>query len=577
MIHPTKNISPQSKPTIILAVMYCAVVYFAVNVLLNLKSYGVGVDEALWIDLVRNPLKNDLILGDGYGGSLLAFLARPFALFSTNLSLALRYTGFVLGLGTLFMSYQLGKTLFDTRVGALAVILLATDHNFIICSRTAPWGEVIVQVFLSVTWMLLFIKGIHNRKRLLLFASGLAAGMAIWAKLMALGPIIGATAGIAVTTLFYTTQTKAHLVFLKSSVLSCLGGFLTGLMPVFYSTIQQMPNSTLIRCIQKAWYSHQTSGWDNFAFIHNLGARTCHLFRYLSFESSFALTDYLNAMAFPVFLVFALACLLVYLVVLPPNPKIPKNRLCFMLTTIIVLFASTCFSPSAVKPNHMQILFPFVQLAMGAFWIIFYDYATSKKLFAATAGVFLLVYVTFSAVITFHYHRLLTEHTVTCDFHISTALKQSAKFLNSNDLLDNPVIISTRGLKLLAFYDEQTNTYPSLLLRNTKVYPVKMPRSANKPFYLVIIDTPHGYLPKISNCIPAGYSAEHLKDIKDIHFDYKIFFVWKTALADSDLSRTQPEQTSLEKVLMIKKSIEREKQETLQIPQDTRLYEPTQR
>src|SRR5512143_2288156 len=121
------------------------------------------------------------------------FAAVSFLLFGFT-ELAARLPAALLGLGTVLVTYELGRRMFGSRAGLLGGAVLATSPEFIILSRSVV-HDISLAFFITLSFAFFFIAfSTSNRRKPTLFLFYASLGLAVLAK----GPIGLLLPGLAI-------------------------------------------------------------------------------------------------------------------------------------------------------------------------------------------------------------------------------------------------------------------------------------------------------------------------------------------------------------------------------------------
>ncbi len=158
--------------------------------LLFLPLAGLHYDEILFLhpflfdwSLFRAPIaRTDIpLMVMSYVGALKTWLYWPLYTYLPPSVWTIRLPMLLLATGNVWLIYRLGRRLWDPRAGWLAAALAATDPTLLL-SQVFDWGPVTIQVFLSLSAALAYLRWRDTGKPTALALCGLCCGLALWNK-----------------------------------------------------------------------------------------------------------------------------------------------------------------------------------------------------------------------------------------------------------------------------------------------------------------------------------------------------------------------------------------------------------
>lgn len=116
-----------------------------------------------------------------YVGALKTWLAWPLYTWLAPSAWVVRLPTLLLGCLNVWLLYRLGAKLWHRRAGLLAAALAATDPTFLL-THVFDWGPVAIQITLSLTAALTFLRWREYGSTLWLAVCGYCCGLALWNK-----------------------------------------------------------------------------------------------------------------------------------------------------------------------------------------------------------------------------------------------------------------------------------------------------------------------------------------------------------------------------------------------------------
>ncbi len=298
-----------------------------------------------------------------YVGTLNSFLLMPSIGLLGPTRLALRLPYILLALAAMGLMFVSLRRLFQTPTALLAICLLAVNSSWIRPVRLGGYREEVLQVFLF--WLMFTLLVVPRRPRWDLAA--FTAGLALWAKIMFAGYLVGLAAAVAVFGPVWNPAGQKGLARWRALPAAAMGLAL-GLAPLLYwnyangwATFQKLflalgrPADGEVLC-------------DNLHVLAALWERLLQLIDLLT--SQITLLDFdgaynpvANWLYFALFFA-ALAGVAAFSLSRAGSP-LYQRRMGFLLVLYGVLFLCTIQAPVTRFAGHLTILLPLPEITIA--------------------------------------------------------------------------------------------------------------------------------------------------------------------------------------------------------------------
>ncbi len=308
-----------------------------------------------------------------YVGTVNTYLALPiFAVLGVHVT-PVRLLPILLAGLTLVLGYVLAAELFDWRVAAITVLLLAVDPSFVFFSRMGIHVTSVMSVC-AVGSLVAFLRGGKTGRQRWLAVGGLLLGIGLWAKVLFLWWIVALGLGWAVLGLESRRHggreprgnseagIRAMSAFIRvpcdpPQCVVAAAGFLLGAWPLL--AYNAMTGGTLISLTRNALVTEY--GVSNLDVGRNLVA-ALDSFRVFLEGSYFWFLggQFANSLNVVGFVAGVAAC--VVLLRRKPAWQRPFALVCALIAVVV---AESAFTVSGIWPTHLYILFPLPQMVMA--------------------------------------------------------------------------------------------------------------------------------------------------------------------------------------------------------------------
>lgn len=291
--------------------------------------------------------------------------------------LAVRLPHVLFGLFSILVIYFLIRKIFNSDIGLLTVILLATNPVFISSVRIGNFADEILQIFIFVLAILFLQKFLNTGKVKHLCLAAFISGIGVSAKFM----FFGFLAGVFVV-IFCLRPYRS--MFFRKKFLFCSGVFFfIGCIPVIVQNYYDA-SSSFVSFINTL-FAGDSFGHNNLKIFSNLGKRFQDL-------TNLVLQN-LNAFIAPDFKSWFnnYASLLLFLVSFPLALLLKGRAIKLLMLGYLVLFMLTIFVPFEYDSLHLVILFPFVEIMQA--YLIYNSFRCKGKYKLLTVVVLVLLSV----------------------------------------------------------------------------------------------------------------------------------------------------------------------------------------
>ncbi|MDD5254841.1 MAG: glycosyltransferase family 39 protein, partial [Candidatus Omnitrophica bacterium] len=325
---------------------------------------------------------NSLVMFSPHKGKAAAFpAALLFTLFGKSV-FVLRFTQVLFSLGTLFCVYYVCKRQFGDTVGLLTFFLLGVDSNFIRTTRIGYLQDAVFQIFLFWLGLSLVQLYLDKRRKNYLYCSAFIFGVALWAKLMALGYFLG----IAAASLLFWRKSyaffKTRVFGTKQVIVFFLFSFILGYAPaLIFNAAHDWP--TLHSVSNSFKPLNANIRWNNLDFLNNLKIRMGNFNELLTNSNvADAITMPVNGLSLPLFY-FSLSAVLLYIFLRKSKAikrSFSENKILFFLGVYSALLVLSCFIPSSgsFDSTNVTIMLPSIQLVEALFFGLLLVYLKVK-------------------------------------------------------------------------------------------------------------------------------------------------------------------------------------------------------
>lgn len=539
-----------------------SVSYFLYFTIPYITAYGATYEDAGWLNYARlfaaSGLKNvHLMSPEGYAGNFpgICFGIMVF-LFGQTL-FVLKMTLVLCGILAILFNFLFISKLFNRPTALLTIALLVINPNFIVCTRTSCVGEIIFQLMLTPCWMWIFLLGIHSKRPWLLFAGTFLVGFAIWVKLTALGPSLGALLALGTICLFSKQWRNKSILLLRTHYRLLLSALLLGITPLIYSNIFEIKLTTL-HCVLQA--TKTTNNWNNFNLFQNLSVRWLHLTTFWT-NILVIFPEYTKHffLSFKTLFSIGVSGVIIYMLSNKKLPDYSKTKIAFILLWTLFLFCLTCFVPYGSNDAiHMNILFPLPELILAIAILLGYRQSKKSGLFAVLTFCLLTPYIAFSCATSLTHNHLLSKGISPVDRVVYSPVltHKIGPFLAENGFTIN---IETPGpflSALIPFYAQNSYYIPHLFPRTCTHYnPSAETRIPfNWPFCTIVCIRDHNM--ELKNT-PEQHVAK-IAMFSDRFHVYDVYFRWRPqkAIAQTLQTYSPSKLTNVKKVVPIRKAIE---------------------
>lgn len=546
-----QNTAPKTTPPLLRVMPLCllcfSLAYFLAATLPGLNSYGISQDEVEWFAICREYLAEGLfgpylLRLEGYCGTLPAMSGALFMLVFGNTLFAAKLALVAFGAGAVLFTYLFAATLFTPLTGALATMLMVANPNFIACTRTSFFGEAVFQIMFTALWGWLFCKAMQKDKAVWFFAGAATVGLAVWAKIMALGPAGGCVLAFGLACAVSKKWRQAYTKPLIKHKLWLAAGFLCGLCPMIYSNLFEMPFQT-IKCFAGAMQHTPQRTWNNANIWHNLKFRLEQLTQFWD-NNTVMPCDGFSA-HFAALFAASLAGILIYILALQQKQSFSKTKLLFLTTWTVLVFCSTCFVPNAAHFIHLNILFPLPEMVVAAFVGLSVEFAVKNRFFPSATLLCTAAYIILSVFITHLHNHLLARNIspLPMQEYSTTMSRDIANFLAQNGFTQNIELPAPFSCSIIPSADKthymSVRSYPDKYTYYTRDSACYLPNKWPYSISVCLKDHKPGF---INN--PERHTTK-IALFADRFTTYEIFFSWKP---DCGIPETlvlfQPEQTT---------------------------------
>ncbi len=187
---PPSQQAPEAYQRRVLLLALCACAFSFTMGLAFLPLPGLHYDEILFLhpflfnwSLFRARIEGTdfPVMVMSYVGALKTWLYWPLYTFLPASVWTVRLPVLLLGSWNVWLIYRLGRRLWEPRAGLLAAALVATDPTLLL-SQLFDWGPVAIQIFLSLSAALAWLRWRDAGSKGALALCGLYCGLALWNK-----------------------------------------------------------------------------------------------------------------------------------------------------------------------------------------------------------------------------------------------------------------------------------------------------------------------------------------------------------------------------------------------------------
>ncbi len=333
---------------------------FALISLINLKKPGIQYDEILFgnaalggIDytFITKKIGNVPIMLMSYIGALKAYIYYPiFKIFPVS-AYTIRLPVIIIGLLTLFFTYNYLRLLFNRRIALTTVLLLTFDPSFIFQNKL-DWGPVSISLFLKSLALFFLIKGMGSRQKRYFFLFFLCLGLGLFNKLDFIW-FINALA-LSASILFYK---ELFSFFRKKRELSII--LIISLVAFF---------SLFIRELSRMSLRTYGTGFFTFNLIERLKYQIGNFSSTLSGQGAYKYITNADLPFKSLFLPVWIAVILTsILLIFLWKAKIFDKRIGFFAILLLAIFFQIYATAQAIGTYHMMSIYPFPHIIMAFF------------------------------------------------------------------------------------------------------------------------------------------------------------------------------------------------------------------
>ena len=293
-----------------------------------------------------------------YVGTVDTYSAIPFmALLGPGLA-SVRTMSIGFGALTLVLAYLVARRLFDQRVAALTVVLLAVDPSFVFWNRQGVFLTAVIAT-LATASLLTLLRWRDHRERWALALGAFLLGLGLYAKLLFLWFVVGlAVAALAAYPRAVRERLRGGLRSWSGDAGLALVSLLVGASGLIAFNLLTGGTVLLIgRYLQTSYL-----GVENLAFGQNLLTRLGDFQTLLRGSQFWYLGATLeNPFSTWLFLAAPLAAALVL-----RRERRWRREIGFVAVMIAVMIPVSAFTPTALKIEHYVIFLPWIQLFLSA-------------------------------------------------------------------------------------------------------------------------------------------------------------------------------------------------------------------
>ncbi len=284
---------------------------------------------------------------------------------------AMRLWPIMVGAIILWLTWLLGKSIFQARVGFVASMLLAVQPSFLFFARQGIYVTNTTIAMMLGIWAALLKLATSGQARWLWVASFLA-GLGLWAKFIMLWPL---TATLILLPLIWWQRHPLKIQVapdLPQALLRpmywapALAWFLFGLSPFLIFNIKTGATvKHFLGTLNRSYY-----GVENKAYLQNLAIRWAQTKDFLQGDHFWYLGgNFVDKLAWPAFLA-AIAIILVAHFVNRHRPleKSASLRALFILLFFLLLLIQTPLTPTALWYTHLAMFSPVLALIIASGW-----------------------------------------------------------------------------------------------------------------------------------------------------------------------------------------------------------------
>lgn len=341
--------------------------YFLFASLSYITTLGLSHDEGQRglesLEIVE--FKHFPLMREFYCGTVIAYLQVPFFIIFGPTVFAIRFTQVMFSLGSIACVYYVCRRWFNNYIGITSALLLSVNPVFIWATRLGAEREEILQIFLFWLGLALIQLYADKKRAKYLYAGFFIFGLALSAKIMFLGYMVGMVAAILLIGKRAVYFIKNRIFYKKYGFLVSIIMFLIGSSFILVYNITSR-GETIIRLWKSLLIKGSGAefgskfGTNNMDFINNISHRFLD-FKSILTESIFL--GYNNIVNLRLFL-FSLLIIIGYLFFSKKQP-ISKNRIIVLISIYLFLFLTTSFTPREYDSANIIILFPAIQIVIA--------------------------------------------------------------------------------------------------------------------------------------------------------------------------------------------------------------------
>ncbi len=353
-----------------------ALLFFAIAGLLFIDSQTIHEDEGRrgihaieFLAQLHHPAAAPwLLMEASYIGTLNSVLFMPAIALLGPTPAALRLSHFFLALASMGLMFLVLRRLFRTPTALLTVCLLAVNSTWIRTVRVGGYREEPLQIFFF--WLVLALLVIPRRPRWTMAA--LAAGLALWGKLMFLGYLAGMVLGVTVFgPLWKDTGASPGRNNWRTISPAAALAFIAGLSPLLYWNYQN--GWETFRMMSQALFRTQGDVplCDNAHLAANLLERLFNLVQLLSSQIGIQDLDGVKDPGFNAAYLFLTAFCAAgtgVFIFSRAASRTDRTRFGFLAVLYATVFLCSCYAPVARYAGHLAILFPFPEFVVAFFF-----------------------------------------------------------------------------------------------------------------------------------------------------------------------------------------------------------------
>lgn len=353
---------------LIVASLLCfgfACVFYLSGMGLSETEANVGVESLVVFHQLRSfdfDLSVFPVMENYYVGALLRYICVPFFFVCFDPVFALRISTVFYAFAFLFFVFKVLDRWFGRATALSVLVLLCFNSTLIRGVRTGTEREEVLQLFFAWGFLYCCTK-ISDGKRWFLFVCAFITGLALWAKLMFVGYMVGWTAAVLACGSSLIEKTVKKFPRTKNEWFGTIGLCLLGMAPFIGYNISS--GFETVRLAFASISKPTQLGWDNSAFFHNIRERVHDFYQMLTGRF-----DYIENIVNPcpidywswLFLA-ALPVVLLYLV-FSRRPVFSKQKTVFIVVFNAVVFVLLTYVPYGHSAEHVMVLMPIAEIVI---------------------------------------------------------------------------------------------------------------------------------------------------------------------------------------------------------------------